>query len=301
LANQTFKFLVTQKDGTNAGASTVATVNVVAGESEATISLDGLKKYSQSTDGMWTEVAGSTWSWEKNATYTVVELDSSGAASSGASSSGKQETFAFFTIGGRTTNSTEFIYDSSDQAEIICQNQRLTWNILLSKKSDYGQSLGNAWFALYTANQASAMTEDEYKKVAVDGSNLKKYGVAWRVDNVDVDGKPTTVYLMSDSLKGSNESGAAVWSNLDEDYYYLLEVEAPSGYAIGKTAGYVVKLDDWSGDLDVTQMVVNYTTYQLPNSGGLGDYRTISVVGVLAVLGVLFALGLRQRRRLRRL
>jgi hypothetical protein len=283
LADQEFKFKITKKDGAGAGASTEATVKIAAGESENSISVDD-----------------KSWNWEDGATYTVTELDNSGAASTGYASSGKKETFAFFMIGGRTKNSTEFTYDSSEETEIVCKNQRLTWSILLSKKSDYGKSLQGAWFALYTANQASAMTAAEYADAYyADGSDLKEYDVKWQIDGVDTNGNSTKMYLMKDSLKESNESGAATWSDLDEDYYYLLEVRTPNGYAMGDTAGYVVKLDDWSGDLDVMQMVVNYTTYQMPNSGGLGDYKTLAGVGVLAVLGVLFATGLRQRRRLR--
>jgi hypothetical protein len=314
---QTCKFLITKKTTGGNGPSTVAEVKVGNGASEATISLDGLYQYTKDASGAWKNKTTTLWTWEDGVTYTVTELDSdykevsSGKVSSGTYSVGegdsaksKIENFAFFMIGGKTHNSYEFVYDSSDQEDVVCKNERQTWSIVLSKKSDLGQPLGGAKFALYTDNAASAMTQDEYETACENNTALKS--VALKVENVVVDkdsksgGTETkTLYLMNDSFKESNASGAATWADLDEDHYYLLEVEPPTNYAMGDKTWYTVDAD-WT-NLEVFQKVINYTTYQLPNSGGLGDYKTLAGVGVLAVLGVLFATGLRQRRRLRQL
>jgi hypothetical protein len=311
--------------------ATMVTIKVPEGKSASdAITLAGLYQYERNEEtGVW-EPGSTRWNWEDQERYTILEIPQGGARENveegeasveveegeasveveegeagveveegeasveveegeasveveeGEASveveEGEAGGFRLRSINGSKQDSLSFGYVSSSYTELTAVNEKSSWKILLFKESDTGAALSGARFALYTKNQEIAPSEDTEIPNSEDAKRkLRVNGTTW--------------YLMDAEI--TDNDGIIQWEDLQEDEYYLLELEAPENFAMGEEPGQVVAANV-GGTREVT--VVNYTTYELPNTGGHGRRLICIEVGVVLVLFTTGAL-LRNRRK----
>jgi hypothetical protein len=236
-------------------SGTLVNVTVPEGSSESeALSLSNLYCYvPDETTGTW--VPGDTrFKWEENEQYTILELDN-----------GNGSAYSFKSINGRTDTAMTFGYTGASYSDLTVINEKLSWRLLVVKKGDDGKSLADARFALYTKNKELAPSAD---------TSIANAGGARRELTVD----DTTWYLMDAQV--TNKNGQIQWDGLMEDEYYLLELEAPDGYAMTEEPGQIVT-SSMGGTQEVE--VINYCQYELPYTGGTGTigYRVTGLSMIL--------------------
>ena len=216
------------------------------------------------------------WKWENGEPYTVLELPQ-----------GEDSIYVFGDINGRTGNTMTFTYNPLQNQEIVCTNIRNIWTLELTKKSEEtAQLLGNAVFALYSPNEAEAMTDDAYEnlKEVYDlkpDRTLEEGGKAWYLKEVRIT---------------EEENGKIFWAELTEDSYYLLELRAPEGYNLNENPGQIVNKPE-SGKGIVSQTVLNAPGYEMPETGGSGTWGYLLTGAFLSALSLAYMAWKNRRRR----
>jgi hypothetical protein len=229
---------------------TRVTLDVAAGQSaSAEVPLSGLRVWARDDAGAWA-AGDAAWSWDENSRYTVLEVIDEAEGD-----------YFFGEINGIARNNYTFGYVASSVEEIDVVNTHEYWNINIVKKcAETGQVLQGATFAIYSANPADALVNVG----SVEGASAAK-------QRLEIDGD---IWYLMDVQKTSG-TGKIAWAGLGADTYYVLELAAPEGYAMGSEPGQMVAAT-WDGARTTVVEVPNYTAYTLPNSGGCGTWPLIA-------------------------
>ena len=108
---------------------------------------------------------------------------------------------------------------------------------------------------------------------------------------VEYDGR--TYYLTEKSTTGPN--GQIKWTQLYQDDYVIVELEAPPAYRKSGELFHMVRGEDDTVLLSVT----NDTDYELPESGGVGTIPVYTLGGLLLAGAIMCGCKLRRRRERR--
>lgn len=206
--------------------------------------------------------------WTDGSTYTIVELPLA------------DDDYLYKRIGDSTaSNGYSFTYNKNLTLSIVCENEAntpppetLDWSILLKKTDGMtDEKLEGAEFALYTKTEADKMTDATYDNLTtVKPDKVLVIGEAPAAE---------TWYLMS--VKATDDKGEIKWDKLPDESYYLVEVKAPDGYTL-ITGGQKVYAPTDDTKL-ITVEVENFSTYVLPESGGIGT-TMFTIGGILLML-----------------
>jgi LPXTG-motif cell wall-anchored protein len=251
----------------------VAELTVAKGQSASDVlKLDQLKVCTYDAETGSYKETEEIWSWSDKASYTVTELPQEGG-------NGK---YTFGNINSNKLNQYVFTYDKAASIRLTVTNVRKEWDLqLLKTDGSKDKKLSGAIFGLYSRRQSDQMAEDA---AIPDDLNVKP---EWTITNDD-----GTWYLMD--IQTTDADGQIKWSKLTEDDYYVLELQAPLGYRLGKNPGQVVK---WTAGSEVEQVnVVNASIFQLPHTGGMGT--TLFTVSGLCLIGAgLLYMWLKRRKK----
>ncbi|MEE1036227.1 MAG: SpaA isopeptide-forming pilin-related protein [Oscillospiraceae bacterium] len=176
------------------------------------------------------------------------------------------EPYAFGKFLNGKGNSYTFTYDPSANQRIVCQNVMDHWSIRVTKVDgrDADTVLEGAEFKLYGLETNTAETK-EYE------------GQTW--------------YLCCTGT--TDENGVLEWKELDQNKYLLVETKAPDGYQLPAEPYRVLTRSD-TGELE--EKVENVSTYELPETGGMGTMLYSISGGVLSTAAG-YALGKKKRRQ----
>ena len=166
-----------------------------------------------------------------------------------------------------------------------------TWDLEVLKygNGDKEKVLKDAQFVLLNKNKD--------KVAVVDNGKL----TGW--ENVPAEGEDGTITWNTDSVLITNEQGKIEIDGLDEDTYYLREIEAPAGYnGLGQDVEVKItgatKAED-SATLTYTTVVAeinNQSGTELPSTGGMGT-TVFYILGSVLVLGAAVVLVTRKRMK----
>lgn len=197
-----------------------------------------------------------SWIWEQGIRYNVVELPTSDGL------------YSFGSFAGGTGNFYTFTYDRDEERLITCTNTYNVWSITLKKvDGDTNKPLSGSTFALYSPDEADVLAEEEVPE-----------GVS-RTQTIS----GNTYYLMS-VKKIEGEEASHTWDELIRSSYYLLEVEAPEGYALPVQGTMLYRRDANAGSYVFT--AYNFTSFELPLTGGSGRAALIGCGAAIAVASV---------------
>ena len=263
----------------NSRKFTIVSLTVAKGESVSeTKLLEELVCYDEEGNA-----TGTPWSWETLTKYTLLELPQN-----------DESVYNFGSINGRENNFT-FPYNSAQPLTLTCTNIRDSWNLKVIKKdADTEATLSGAVFGLYTLTEADKISEPDYQTQAAD---LKDTDYA----DISVQTVEGENWYLTD-IQTTDSKGVCTWSGLTEKRYYLLELQAPSGYERNEEPGRVVENESLLGEVAI--VFVNHyrlPIYKLPSSGSCGTYLfTISGVAILATALLLVMDDKRKEGRARR-
>lgn len=155
---------------------------------------------------------------------------------------------------------------------ILIKNAR-TADVCIMKKSETGQSLEGAVFAIY--GETKTDTDDTLEK----------------------DGK--TYYYQQSVVSDSN--GKAEFADLSYGVYYLVEKQAPEGYQLLEDA-YRIEISEDTLDNGVYELeIINSKKgVEIVATGGKGIWPYVITAAVLLVAGTGFYLAAKRRKRIRR-
>lgn len=180
--------------------------------------------------------------------------------------------YSFGSFAGGTGNSYTFTYDRDEERLITCTNIYNVWSITLNKvDGNTNLPLSGSTFALYSPDGADALAEGEVPKGVSPTQTISG----------------NTYYLMS-VKKVEGEEASHTWDELIRSSYYLLEVEAPEGYALPVQGTMVYRRGANAGSYEFT--AENFTSFELPLTGGRWRAALIGCGAAIAVasVGVLF-------------
>lgn len=206
-----------------------------------------------------------SWFWKQGARYNIMELPTG------------DDLYSFGSFAGGSGNSFTFTYDREDDRLIACTNVYNVWSITLNKvDGDTDKPLPGSTFALYSPDVTDAMPEGE----------ISGEVPSTQVINGDA------YYLMS--IEKIDEAAAShTWDNLIRSSYYLLEVEAPNGYALPTQGTMLYRRGATAGSYKHT--AENFTSFELPLTGGHGRAVFIGC-GAMIAAASLGALAWKRRR-----
>ncbi len=209
--------------------------------------------------------------WTEGARYTAVEL------------TGETEAYRLSGFVGADKTVT-FTYHAASDVVLICRNTLWKWSINLIKVdgSNAQTKLPGAVFALYSPDAEDQIeVPDEYSELDIQ-------------TEITVDDE--TWYLCG--VKTTDEDGAAQWTKLSCESYYLLEIKAPDGYNLPENPGQLLHRDDAVQSI-CTVTVRNTPGYALPKTGGAGTLL-FTIGGTLLLAGSLLLGYVLRRKRERR-
>jgi LPXTG-motif cell wall-anchored protein/uncharacterized repeat protein (TIGR01451 family) len=208
------------------------------------------------------------WTWKTGASYTLVEMPVG-------------DGYRTESLGGSTGNSHTFRYDPKRAVTMECVNVLEHWSIHLTKTDEKGKVLPGAVFALYSPDPADQIQiPAEYSRIDISATR-KRGEDSWYLADVSE----------------SDEDGEILWDALLRDSYLVLEVKAPAGYKLPDSEGELVYRSSAVG-LVKELNVVNYSGYELPETGGVGTgIFTILGLGLTGISGILGILTRRRKNR----
>jgi LPXTG-motif cell wall-anchored protein len=251
---------------------TVAELTVPKGASSSEeLKLDHLKVCSYDAETGSYKETDETWSWSDKTSYTVTELEQQGNSK-----------YTFGNINSSKLNQYVFTYDKASSLRLTATNVRKEWDMQILKTDSTGdKKLSGAIFAVYSRNQSDQLAENAEMP---DKLNVKPDRTLTNDDG--------TWYLKD--IQTTDADGQIKWSKLTEDEYYILELQAPTGYRLGKNPGQVVK---WTAGTEVEQVnVVNASIFQLPHTGGMGT-TLFTISGVCLIIAGLLYMWLKKKRK----
>jgi hypothetical protein len=211
------------------------------------------------------------WEWMKGDTYTIDEL----------SQEGDFTKYIFGNINADQENPYVFTYDPSDSQYLTVTNVRKEWNLqLLSTDSTEDKKLSGAVFGLYTRNQSDQLSQD------ADLPEQLNLTPEWTKTTQD-----GTWYLMD--LETADENGIVRWSELTENEYYLVEIQAPGGYRLTQAPETIIYRAEKA---DVKRVnIVSAPLFQMPDTGGIGT-TIFKVLGICLIAGGLIHSWVKDRK-----
>jgi LPXTG-motif cell wall-anchored protein len=252
---------------------TVAEITVPKGSSGSdAIPLDHMKVCTYDTETGEYKETEEDWIWADKAAYTVTEL----------MQEGEDAKYTFGNINSNKLNQYIFTFDKSTSIHLTATNIRKEWDLqLLKTDSTEKKKLSGAIFGLYSKKQTDQLAEDT---ALPEKLNTQP---EWSITKED-----GTWYLMD--IQTTDQDGQIRWSKLTDDEYYILELQAPMGYRLGKEPGQVVK---WTVGTEVEQVnIVNASIFQLPHAGGMGT-ELFTISGLCLIAGGLLHMWLKRRRK----
>ena len=203
------------------------------------------------------------WTWTTGGTYTIVELPVG-------------EGYQTQSMGGAEGNSYTFQYDPTGMETIECVNLLEHWSIRLTKTDEKDKKLSGAVFALYSPSQTDKID------VPAGYGDLE---ILTTIDRETAAQETKRWYLAG--VAESDKDGMIQWQELLWDSYLLVEVKAPTGYMLSNPEGQPVYRDGLVKELTV----VNYSGYELPETGGAGTgVFTIAGLALTGLSGILGSL-----------
>jgi uncharacterized repeat protein (TIGR02543 family) len=164
-------------------------------------------------------------------------------------------------------------FSITEDTVLYAQWVHLTWTLSLVKQGEEGELLEGARFAIYTCDPDLILPEEEEK--------LNGYEIQRQVTLDD------TVWYLLDVCT-TDENGKIQWDGLIGDSYYLLEVEAPNGYTLGRKTGQIVSAL-FGGVQEVT--ITNAKALIVPQTGisnmNLFPYALLTGIAVALLVGCL--------------
>ena len=201
------------------------------------------------------------WTWKTGAAYTLVEMPVG-------------DGYRTESLGGSAGNSHRFQYDPKQAVTMECVNVLEHWSIRLTKTDEKDRKLSGAVFALYSPSQADQIS------VPAGYGDLE---IAAAIDRKTAAQETKRWYLAG--VAESDKDGVILWKGLLRDSYLLVEVKAPAGYMLSNPEGQPVYRDGLVKELTV----VNYSGYELPETGGAGTvlyYIAGSALSTMAAWGL---------------
>ena len=183
------------------------------------------------------------WVWKNTESYTILELPA-------------DSIYQFASFNEENTNNYTFTYDPLVSQRVTCLNVCNLWDIQLQKQCQLtAEPLAGAVFGLYSPAAVDRISDERFGTLTAQLENAPQ-------KTVEVDGR--TWYLMD--IRTTDDEGLILWNDLSEKQYYLLELQAPTGYHPNKQPGQVIQAVDEIAMIIVT----NAPCYELPDSGGMG-------------------------------
>ncbi len=245
---------------------TVAEASVKAGQSASEAAwLSSQVNYT--SDGNVMTPTTIAWEWKDKTTYHIIEIPA-------------RNGYEYASINHSSSADYSFTYNYTNKNTLQCVNIGIGWNMQLTKIREGHEDikLQDAYFALYSKEQAEQITYADYKALTVAKKPAKTLFY-----------EDTTWYLKSVDKTGAD--GTLTWTDMTENDYLYVEVQAPNGYVLDGTVHKVSRPTDGETAL-VT--AANRLYYKLPSTGGSGT-RPYQAAG-LALMAIALGLWLKKRR-----
>ena len=221
----TRKFLIAERT-VPAGSST----------SEALV-LDGQKVWM--IEGGAFTATNEDWSWVRQNYYTVIELPGDGH-------------YSFKAFNKIRPNNYTFRYLPETQVILNAVNIREVWDIkVLKLRQQDNEALPGAVFGLYSKTAADKMEDAAYETAAAD---LDKAPAR------ELTVSEQTWYLRD--IRTTGDDGTILWTGLEGDGYYVLELQAPEHYKLSENPGQIVNKSDSSDHVAIVT-AINAPTKEL--------------------------------------
>ena len=178
------------------------------------------------------------------------------------------------------TNSVNFKYETESDKPVV---YTCGINIYKHDAKDSDVALAGAKFKL--AKVVDQGTDGATPLVTKDGTKPVVYEEFY--DIADLTGEKVSVVTTTDN-------GAAVIYGLEEGEYYLVEIQAPSGYNL-LSYPVAVTLDKDSHLAENVVDVANSNTFKLPETGGIGT-TIFTVGGVLLITAAVVILIVKKKK-----
>lgn len=283
-----------KEDGTTRPAQQLKfTVTVGTGQSENNRELLNIRNLEPEVV-WWKEAADDdSFFWEDGASYIVKQIDTPAE-------------LPRFSIKVNGQQTTEFVYDALYEPVIVVTNQSKVWSSQLFKMDSESRGwdptddkdreqinfLSGALFGLYTTDKAqqidiAAIREEagsRYEWWQSYQSILQKMMEVVYGDNPD-----TAVKLYLKDFCVTDANGEIRWQGLEDDKYYVRELDPPEGFRLSETFYPISRRD---GILSV----YNDPGLRLPVTGG-GGTLPFYIGGVLILLANTVLAGRRRRRK----
>ena len=213
--------------------------------------------------------------WEDGESYNVVELEVG-------------EDYEFVSINQRPQTTFTFQYErTGNNFAITAVNSRSAWELLLTKLDARNDSitLEGAVFGLYSPYAGD--------RLMIEPESGEAGPSPYSGDDATIEYDGATYYLASKTVTGGN--GQIKWTQLYQDEYVVVELEAPPAYRIMEEPILVQRGED-----DIILLTVeNDTDYELPESGGVGTIPLYALGALLMAGAIMCDCKLRRRRERR--
>jgi len=236
---------------------TVVDLSVKSGESESeSYRIDSSKAMTyDSASGLWVE-SDTEWKFENGNSYTVFELDD------------KTDIYDIRTVGTSNVGNYTFTYSGQTPIEIVAVNERMSWTARVNKvDAAEGKPLADAVFGVYSTVEREMISDEDYANLSLEESPER---------TVTYNGK--TWYLYQVATTGTG--GAAIFNGLVEETYIVRELQAPGGYRVSNETYEFAGADADSSFVNARE-VVNYSDYELPETGDSGAGTAILIGGIM--------------------
>ncbi len=238
--DQTFQFLVYTGDALPGSYAEQAALEAALTEAGRQFKTWEITVPAGKSASEMVKLADTPWKWTTGQRYTIVEMITGQVA--------EENQFRQWNADGAlvsTKNSYTFVYDKEALLELSCVNRWKLWDLKLIKTdAETDGALEGAVFALYSREDTGFIQDGAAEAISIENE---------------------TWYLHSVRTTGAD--GTAVWEDLDQDDYYLLEVRAPDGYMLSMSPQHILRPQDSQMQ---TIALTNSSGVLLPETGGAG-------------------------------
>ncbi|MCM1145747.1 MAG: prealbumin-like fold domain-containing protein, partial [Lachnoclostridium sp.] len=251
---QEFTFTIDKEEGVREDGTAIAaqqlrfSVTVGTGQSENNRELRNIRNLEPEVV-WWKEQSGDeSFFWEDGASYVVKQVTA-------------PEDLPLFTVKVNGQLTSEFVYDELYEPVIVVTNQSKVWTGQLFKMDSRSKGydptddkdkekilfLSDALFGLYTTDVAqmidlSAITEKDGERFEW----LERYGSVLQsmltADYGDSSDAAMKLYLKDFSV--TNADGEILWTGLEDDGYYVRELDPPTGFKLDESFYKISRRDE---------------------------------------------------------